>query len=510
MKDAVRLAVVAVVLVTTFTGWALGSWTGAASALILALTVAVLPWRGQPLRSWAVLYLTRHRPVELTVPVTVTNDRSGGGVRFQDGIAVAVVQLLGKAHHPTLITGSTDIHTADTLDIGILMPMLRQSMGLTVQSASIITIGARRRNLGDYPRVYDSLLGTSPYAGQRETWLVVRISALDNEAALRRRGTVGTSALAVAQRIAAALRCAGVRAKVATATDIVELERRLGVSALEAHNRRWRTLRRDGGWLTTYAYRPADLSAAVLAQAWSLAADGIVQNITVFPDGTACAAVTTRTAQPPTAIPSIALNPLAGEQAQAFANNLCGPRKPLRGQAGGPLPSSLLIPVGPSGVLFGKLANGDRILLPLGDPGESSRIRVAADDAIAKRIVIRAAAAGDRITVHSTDMDRWISLRMPGVIVTDQPRPAPGTTLSVTDGTVSPGPRPATVVEIGDEPEIPGRIPADLIVVQTGPATVELRTPGGSHDVDVEFFRAENRYLSILDAATDLQTADSL
>ena len=66
------------------------------------------------------------------------------------------------------------------------------------------------------------------------------------------------------------------------------------------------------------------------------------------------------------------------------------------------------------------------------------------------------------------------------------------------------------MVEIGDEPEIPRRIPADLIVVQTRPATVELRTPGGSHDVDVEFFRAENRYLSILDAATDLQTADSL
>ena len=36
---------------------------------------------------------------------------AGGGVRYQDGVAVAAVQLLGKAHTPTLFTGSTrDVH----------------------------------------------------------------------------------------------------------------------------------------------------------------------------------------------------------------------------------------------------------------------------------------------------------------------------------------------------------------------------------------------------------------
>ena len=66
--------------------------------------------------------------------------------------------------------------------------------------------------------------------GQRETWLIVRITALPNAGALQWRTSVGTATLAAAQRIAAALRQNGIRAKVATATDIVELERRLGNS----------------------------------------------------------------------------------------------------------------------------------------------------------------------------------------------------------------------------------------------------------------------------------------
>lgn len=506
MRDAIRLAAIGGVLGLTTVGGALGRWPGAAAGLILGSAATVVPWRGQPLWSWATHYLTRHRRMPLVDPHTVANDRSGGGIRYQDGVGIAVVQLLGKAHRPTLFTGSTATSTSNTLDVAALLPMLHQSLGLTVESASIVTAGARRGRAGDYPKVYDTLLGTAPYSGQRETWLVVRIRALDNGAAIRPRHTVGTSALAAAQRIAAALRCRGVRAKVATATDIVEFERRLGCSALETHNRRWHTLRGDGGWMTTYAYRPADLDSDVLAQAWSMKADGIVQNVTVFPDGTACATVTLKSAQPPTAVPSVVLASLPGEQARALANTLCGPRKELRGQASGPLPASLPIQIGPSGILIGRLTSGDRLLLPLGDPGEFSRVRVAADDTIAKRIVIRAAGAGERITLHSKDIERWDSVRMTNVMVTDQPRPTPGTTISVTDGTVSPAPRPGTVVDIGDSGPLT-RGHADVSIVQTGPATVEVSASGETHDVEVEFFRAENRYLSIGSAA--LRPADA-
>ena len=165
------------------------------------------------------------------------------------------------------------------------MPLLHQSLGLAIDSLSVVSVGSRRRSTGDYPRVYDTLIGTPPYAGQRETWLIVRIAALPNAEALQWRTSVGTATLAAAQRIAAALRQHGIRAKVATATDIVELERRPGSSALTSQNKRWRTIRGEGGWLTAYWYRPGEINAENLAHAWALRADGIMQNITLFGDG---------------------------------------------------------------------------------------------------------------------------------------------------------------------------------------------------------------------------------
>ena len=306
---------------------------------------------------------------------------------------------------------------------------------------------------------------------------------------------MGTAALAAAQRIAASLRCIGIRAKVATATDMVELERRLGRTALESHNQRWKTARSDAGWLTTYAYQPRDITAETLAQAWALRADGIIQNITLFPDGTANATITVRSAQPPTAPPSVMLKTLPGEQASAVAANLCGPRPELHGLSRGRAPVSLVVPIGPSGVLLGKVNAGDRLLLPLGDPGEFSRIHIAADDTIAKRIIIRTAGAGDRLTVHTKDLQRWESVRMPHIAVSDQPRPASGTTVSVVDGTVAPAPRPNTVISVG-RPGAAQRGTADVVITQIGPAIVEVNAAGAVYMVEVELFRAENRYVS--------------
>jgi len=495
MSDAIRLAVIAGVTACAMIGWGAAGYLGAAGGLMVGLVLLVLPWRRLPLWSWVSLYLVRNRRIALTEPLTVANDRSGGGVRYQDDVAVVAVQLLGIAHQPTVFTGSTATETENTVDIGELVPAMRQSLGLTIESISVISAGARRRATGDYPRVYDTLIGTPPYAGQRETWLVIRIRALDNGDALRWRSTVGTAALAVAQRIVMMLRCRGIRARTATATDIVELERRLGRSALEPHNRRWHTVRSDAGWQTTYAYRPSEITTVNLAEAWSLRADGIVQNVTLFPDGTASAMVTVRTPQPPTAPPAVLLQPLSGEQAQAVQASLCCPRPELRALGRGPLAAPVRVPIGPSGVLLGKTSGGDRLLMPLSDPGEQSRVHIAAEDAIAKRIVIRAAAAGERITVHTTNLGRWDSVRMPNIAVIEHPRPASGTTVSVIDGTVPPAPRPNTVISVAP-PGTAVRVPADVVITQTGRGAIEVAAIGQRYAAQVEFFRAENRYIS--------------
>lgn len=511
MSAPTRLAIIVGMFLAVLMGWTIGGYLGAATGLAVGLVCGVVPWRGQPLWSWLNLWLRRNQLIEWTEPRTVANDRTGGGVRFQDGVAVAAVQLLGKAHAPTLFTGSTTTVTENAFDLTGLQPLLRQSLGLQVESLSVISAGARRRSTGDYPRVYDTLIGTPPYAGQRETWLIVRVRALDNAEALQGRASVGTATLAAAQRICSAMRQQGIRAKVATATDIVEMERRLGRSALQVLNRRWRSVRGDGGWLTTYWYRPGDVIAEKLAQAWSMRADGITQNITLFGDGTAAATLTVRSGQPPTAPPSTMLQTLPGEQAQAVAANLCGPRPVLRGVRRGSLTGPLIVPIGPSGVLLGKVGGGNRLMLPLDDPGEFSRVHIAADDSLAKRIVVRLAGAGERVTVHTRNLQRWASVRTPDIAVSDQAKPVSGTTVSIVDGTLTPAPRPNTLISVGD-PDTPYRGGANVVVTQKGPATIEVTAAGQVHTVEVELFRAENRYVSsepVSLRSAELETVDT-
>lgn len=490
-----KLAVVVGVLTSGLIGWSVGGYIGAAVGLAIGVALGVIDWWRQPMWSWLWLWVRRRRPVEWAEPVTVANDRAGGGIRFQDGVATAAVQLLGKAHSPTLFTGSTSTYTENTCDIADLVPLLYQSLGLSIDSLSVVTAGCRRRSTGDYPRVYDTLIGTPPYAGQRETWLIVRVAALDNAEALQWRTSVGTAALAAAQRISAAMRQQGIRAKVATAIDIVELERRLGRNALSTHHQRWRSVRGDGGWMTTYWYRPSDITSDNLAHAWSLRTDGIIQNITLFQDGSATATVTVRSARPPTAPPSVRWRTLSGEQAQAIAASLCGPTPALRGIRRGAVRGPLRVPIGSSGVLIGKVGAGNRLMLPLDDPGEFTRVHIAAEDSLVKRIVIRMAGAGERITVHTRDAQRWGSIRMPDIAVSASVRPVSGTTVSVVDGTLTPAPRPNTLISV-DEPGAPHRGSADVLINQIGPATVEVAAAGQLHTVEVELFRAENRYVS--------------
>ncbi|CAM2969035.1 type VII secretion protein EccE [Mycobacterium intermedium] len=490
-----RLVVIASTFVALLLGWSVGGYFGAATGLAIGLAAGVIPWRGQPVWSWLFLAWQHRQPIEWSEPLTVANDRAGGGVRFQDGVAVAAVQLIGKAHTPTIFTGSMAAYSENAFDVTELRELLRQSLGLRLDSLSVVGTGSRRRATGDYPRVYDTLIGTPPYAGQRETWLIIRVKAADNAEALRWRSSVGAATVAAAQRVSAAMRQRGLRARVATATDIVELERRLGCSALQVMNRRWRSVRGGGGWLTTYWYRPDDITTEKLAQAWSLRTDGITHNVSLFADGSVTATVTVRSAQPPTAPPSLLMRPLPGEQAQAVAANMCGPVPALRGVRRGPPTGPLVVPIGPSGVLLGKIEGGNRLMMPLDGAGDFSRVHIAAEDAVAKRIVVRLAGAGERITVHTRNPQRWAGVRMPDIVISDRGKPVAGTTVSVVDGTVTPSPRPNTLISVG-EPDAPYRGTTDVLITQTGPATLEVSASGRTHPVEVELFRAENRYVS--------------
>ena len=492
MRQGLTLSIVSAILGCFLVGYAAGGITGAVVGLALGFASLVTPWWQQPLWSWAALYLTRNRPIELAEPVSAANDRSAAGVRYQDGVAVAAIQVLGKSFEPTFFGGSSTPETRNALDITWLFGQMKQSLGLSLESMSVITAGARHHGIGDFPKVYDTLIGTPPYAGRRETWVVLRISSIDNAEALQWRTSVGAAVVAAAQRIAAGLRSSGVRARVATAADISALDRRLGSAALDRAHRSWRSLRDAQGCLASYAYRPTDITTEVLAQAWTLRADSVIQNITLFPDRTACATITVRTPQPAIAPPRVCLQTLPGRQARAAANNLVGPAHPVRGQRRAGPTARIAIPIGPSGVLLGRSADGCRVMLPLVDPREPGRIHIDADDAITKRLLIRAAATGERVTVHSADPARWESLRMPNLEVTRRPRPAAGTTISVQDGTVTAAPRPDTVIVVGAVG--PSDLDLRVSIEQTGPAMIRVRTPDYESEIEVDLFRVEKRY----------------
>jgi type VII secretion protein EccE len=493
MNTTTKSATVAGVFACGFIGWAIGGSVGGATCLVLGVVLGVVPLRRRPLWSWLILRLWRPRAPAWTQPTSVTNNRAGGGVRYQHGVAVAAVQLLGKAHTPTVFTGSASAYTDNTVDVAGLAPLLRPTPGLAIDSLSVVSAGSRRRAAGDYPRVYDTLIGAPPYAGQRETWLIVRVAALPNAGALATRASVGTATLAAAQRIGAALRQRGIRARVATAADIIELERRLGRSATATPDQRWSSVRGDIGWLTTYWYRPGDITTEKLAQAWTMHADKIIQNVTLLSDGTATATATVATPTRPTAPPSLMLQTLPGEQPTALTANWCGAMPRLGGARRGAPREALVMPIGPSGVLLGKVVGGNRLALPLNDAQESSRVHIAAHDALTKRIIVRLAAAGQCVTVHTRNSQRWNNVRMPGITVDERVRPEVGTAVSVVDGTLRPPPQPNTLISVG-EPGQPYRGSADVVITQTGPATVEVRAGGQVHTVEVELFRAENRY----------------
>lgn len=508
MTPPTRLAVLVGTYAAGLAGWFVGGCLGAAVGLASGVLVAAVPWRGRQIWSWLALYRRYDRDREWADPVAVADDRTAGGVRYLDGTVVAAVQVLGRRHRPTLFTGAMSVVSEDTLDIAALQPLLRQPLGLHLESLSVVSFGLRRRTIGDYPRLYDTLIGTPPYAGTRETWLILRIAAIANADALQHRISAGSAALAAAQRVAAALRRGGVRARVASATDIAELDRRIG-GRIREH--RWRTLRTDRGWCTSYAYRPQDIGSAALSKAWTLRIDGLIQNVTLFPDATLTATLTVCTNQPPPAPPSVLLTSLPGEQADALSAARAGPTIILGGVRRIPVPQQLVIPVGPSGVLVGRAVDGHRLTLPLIDPAEPTRVHLGADDALAKRLILRAAGAGECVTVHTADRRRWHAMRIPGITITDGPRPAAGTDVSVVDGAIIPSPRPNTVILLA--PPDAAVAGADIAIVQTGPAVVEIRAEDRIYPVTMDLFRAEKRYLrteTTVDTAIRPETSKSL
>ena len=95
----------------------------------------------------------------------------------------------------------------------------------------------------------------------------------------------------------------------------------------------------------------------------------------------------------------------------------------------------LQIPVGPTGILVGAALRDDKsvcppiqrddlVMWPLTDPQQPTRIVMDTSDFYVRQLLIRAAAAGERIAIYSRDPRRWYSVSQPNIAVVEARRPA--------------------------------------------------------------------------------------
>ncbi len=506
------------------------SWWPTAAVAVAAIALLMVTVYRRNTVSWAVdrvRWRRRRRRTENPAPaVDIPHGAALYGVRVPDGFAgeaITMIEVTGQAYSPTLLTGSATALTPNRLPLEALTELLDQPGGIRLAGIDVVSSGLRVRRGTGYPPLYSTLLADRPAAGQRRTYLVVRLDVAKSVRGLAYRSTVGAAAAAATERIVNALLQRGVRAKPLTARDIdaalVDLGASLAVVPAEAEpdnapvgpriptpvapTEAWKSIEAHPGYLTSYYFSPEDITTNTLNQMWALRSDAVVQTISLAKkrgptEGGACVSAMVRVNDPqaPTTPPTLYLNPVPGHQGPAATRSAPLPRRfdalPAR-----PLDASPLeLPVGSSGVLVGTTQRGDLLLLSLTDPDQATRVAMHTGMPYACQLLVRAAAVGERIAVYTDTPARWRQLEQPLIAVVDRRHPPEFVpTIIVSDRAGGPPPAglASTVVTIGDaEPNAPR---PDLSFTQISPSTVRITTSAFATDVQIATFKAEQPFL---------------
>ena len=480
----VEVAVIAAIL--AFPPPRMSWWPTVAVGVIAAAALLVTVHRRNMIR-WLVdrmrWWRRRRRNDPPAAAIDIPHGASLYGVRVPDrfdGEAITMIEVTGQAYSPTLLTGSATALTPNLLPLDALTGLLDQPGGIRLSGIDVVSSGLRVRRGTGYPPLYSTLLADRPAAGQRRTYLVVRLDIANSVAGLAYRSTVGAAAAAATERIVNALLQRGVRANALTAKDLdaalVELGAGLAVVAAEAGpdaapvgtgtptpvapTEAWKSVEAHPGFLTSYYFSPEDVTTSTLNQMWALRSDAVVQTISLTKrrgptDGRPWVSALVRVNDPqaPTRPPTLYLNPLPGHQGPAAARSAPLPRRfdamPARPLDAAPLD----LPVGSSGVLVGTTQRGDLLLLSLTDPDQATRIALHTGMPYACQLLVRAAAIGERIAIYTDQPARWRQLEQPLIAVVDRRHPpefVPSIIVSDRAGGPPPAGLASTVITIGD------------------------------------------------------------
>jgi type VII secretion protein EccE len=459
----------------------------------LALTENVLPLR--------VLTDLMEQPGGLLVGVDVVSD--GFRVRPGTGYPQLYVTLLADRG----AAGSRTTYLVVRLDItdSVQGLVYRRSIGSAAAAATerivkeLEQVGVRARALG--AEEHDAVLATLSLGLATPP---TRPITVDDDAAVDEDLDVDP----VAELVAAGAR----HRRVETPA------RRLPAASEEPRVRPksdvgWNTINTNTGFVTSYYFSADDITTDSFNQMWSLPSDHVVHVLALRKQrgGPVTVKALVRTTDPsrPDQPPTLYLNPLPGDQHAAAlrAAPTSQPRLQLPSRVLDPA-EDLRIPIGPTGILVGsalrddissrpKIQRDDLVMLALTDPQRATRIIMDTSEFYVRQLMIRSAAAGERIAIYSRDPERWYSVSQPNIaivqpgrsaefvptiIVNDRPHLAPSAGLSSTV---------ITLGTAGGDTAAP-----DMRFEQTSQSTVRITTATRRDPLDVAMvvFRQEQTW----------------
>jgi type VII secretion protein EccE len=273
----------------------------------------------------------------------------------------------------------------------------------------------------------------------------------------------------------------------------------------------WNTINAKPGYVTSYYFSPEDITTDTFHQMWSLRSDHVV-HVTMLrkqPGGPVMVSALVRTTdpRPPQQPPTLFLNPLPGDQYAAALRAAPASRPRLN------LPARVLeappdvqIPIGPTGILVGAalrddtsgwpaIQGDDLVMWALTDPQQPTRIVMDTSEFYVRQLLIRAAAAGERIAIYSYDPRRWYSVSQPNVAVVEPGRPAEFVPTIIVNDRPQIAPSAglsSTVITLGRSPS-DAAVP-DIRFAQTSESTVKITTASRSLEVAMVVFRQEQTW----------------
>lgn len=399
--------------------------------LLVAAVALFIPIRGRVvLVEWmAVVWsFLRHRrrrlPPELT-PATEINVISGtAGVRWDGQTLVAAVEVGPELALTTEAGGRTV--SGSELPLALVVSLMSQ-YGLNID-IDVVEAGCHVPPGTAYRTVYSQSVGPRPLVGQRRTWLVLRLNALDNLDRIIERGpsrSGGPKALAAAaHRTVQRLQQEQIRAYALSAEDLDAMGDVLltPVGAVD-NQEKWSYIRSGPNFITTYVGMPELLADGQFDRWWSWRTEETVTVIRLTGAGDAATdvqvGVLVRYVQHGKAYKPLAEAKLArptGIQRQMLDAGLPGGDRALQARmptVGFAAVRDVRVPIGPSGQILGQLDEGTLVAVPLWDQsGAPKRRRIDARVGVevARQLVLRAVVTGAVVAIHTDDRQRWEGL----------------------------------------------------------------------------------------------------